>query len=50
MLKRLDRDGYEEYKRMKYGQSGNPDLATRKRAYAFAAQRFLELTYTIPKF
>lgn len=48
MLKAASPEDHAEYKRLKYGQSGTPDLETRKRAYAFAVQRFLELTYTVP--
>ncbi len=48
MLKAVSPVDYEEYKRLKYGKMNNPDLETRRKAYGFAVQKFLELTYTVP--
>ena len=47
-LKVVDPEGYDEYRKMKYAGGPNPDLATRKAAYIFAATRFIEKSYSIP--
>jgi hypothetical protein len=48
ILKKISPDDYAKYRDMKYpdGDGSKPDLATRKKAYAFAVRRFLDLTYT----
>lgn len=47
LLKVLDPKAYGKYREIKYGAGPNPGLATRRRAYAFAVRRFLELSYGI---
>lgn len=47
VLKIVNPEAYAEYKAMKYAKGPNPDLATRKAAYIFAFQKFLESTYEI---
>lgn len=44
----LDPVAYEKYRQMKYSAGPNPDLETRREAYRFIIDRFLELSYTIP--
>ncbi len=48
ILKDLDAEAYEKYRTMKYpdGAESKPDLATRKKAYGFAVEAFLDLSYT----
>ena len=48
ILKTIDADAYAKYRTMKYpdGPESTPGLPTRKKAYAFAVRRFLDLTYT----
>lgn len=48
ILKAEDKDAYEKYRAMKYpdGKGSKPDLPTRRKAYAFAARRLLDISYT----
>jgi hypothetical protein len=50
LLKVLDVDAYAEYRKRKYGKSKSPDLKTRRAAYAFACDRFLDVSYKLAGF
>jgi hypothetical protein len=42
LLRLLDSESYKKYREMKYANGPNPDLATRKAAYMFAFEKFME--------
>ena len=42
LLKLLNPEAYAEYRKMKYANGPNPDLAARKAAYMFAFEKFME--------
>ncbi len=47
LLRVLDPDGYQQYRKLKYGAGKNPDHRTRMKAYQFAVARFLDVGYKI---
>ena len=48
LLKVVDPDAYQTYREMKYGEEENPDLDTRRDAYAFAFECLLLNGYSMP--
>ncbi len=47
LLRVLDPEAYQRYRKLKYGAGKNPDHRTRMKAYQFAVARFLEASYKI---
>ncbi len=50
LLRVIDADAYAEYRKRKYSKGKEPDLKTRKAAYAYAIAAFLEASYKIAGF